>query len=77
MLPPSNLYAHVFAVKTHLTPRENLHLLEIGLKGNCKAEMKDGVTSFTGLKFKSTSYNNEVNDSPLVSVSDQKGVPGA
>jgi len=38
----------------------NYDLINVGIKGNDKIELKDGKALFTGLKFRTTSYNNEV-----------------
>ena len=40
---------------------ENFHLHDVGLIGQTRAEIIDGVGSFTSLKFSTTSYINEVN----------------
>jgi hypothetical protein len=62
MLAPSNLYAHIFAVKIVIDPQEkseNIHLEDVGLRGISKIDMVDSQAYFSTLKFESTSYNND------------------
>jgi len=59
ILCPSNLYVEIYAVKAVFNNLENFHLHDVGLCGQTKAEITDGVGSFTSLKFSTTSYINE------------------
>ena len=57
---PPNLYAEIFSVKAVLNNYESFHLVDTGLSGPTKAEIYDGFAYFSGLKFSSTSYKNNV-----------------
>ena len=47
ILCPSNLYVEIFAVKAIFNNLENFHLQDVGLTGQTRAEIIDGVGSFT------------------------------
>jgi hypothetical protein len=36
----------------------SFHLIDVGLKGNNKFFIEDSITTISGLKFNTTSYNN-------------------
>lgn len=51
-------------VKPTESPMKTFHLLEVGVKGNQKVDMENGKCVFSGLKFNTTSYNNNVRSHP-------------
>jgi hypothetical protein len=64
LLPPPNLYAKIFAVKREpnevnaFNPSEGV-VFDVGLKGNEEKLLVNSYAIFSGLKFKTTSYNHE------------------
>ena len=42
---------------------KDMHLEDVGLEGQTILKMEDGIATFQKLKFASTSYNNDVNES--------------
>lgn len=60
IVPPSNLSAHIFAAKAVFKDLEHFHLVEVPLKGETRKDLKDGMVRFSGIKFDTTSYNNDV-----------------
>lgn len=56
----SNLYAQVFAAKVTKHEKGRRVFTDIGLKGQSRKEVQGGITSFTGLKFITTSFHHEV-----------------
>jgi len=59
ILPPADLKAQLLAVKVLLHRVEQVKLFDLGLKGSTIQDLSDGVCTFSGVKFSSTSYNNE------------------
>jgi hypothetical protein len=47
-------------VKAMMNNIENFHLLDVGVKGNCRVPFNKNKCVFSGLKFSTTSYNHEV-----------------
>ena len=47
ILCPGNLYVEIFAVKVNFERLENFHLEDVGLTGQTKVEIIDGVATFT------------------------------
>jgi len=60
ILPPADLKAQLLAVKVLLNRVEQVKLFDLGLKGSNIQDLSDGACTFSGVKFSSTSYNNEV-----------------
>ncbi|EGR31832.1 hypothetical protein IMG5_101460 [Ichthyophthirius multifiliis] len=56
---PKNVYAFIFAVTAETKDLSNFHLIDIGLLGQTKILLEDGLATFSALKFSSTSYNNQ------------------
>lgn len=51
---------NLFAAKVQFKNFEDFHLVEVPLKGQTTADLKNGTASFHSIKFDTTSYNNEV-----------------
>ena len=56
---PNDLCVEIFAVKSLFNDLEYFNLHDVGLNGKTKIDIVDGVASFTGLKFSTTSYKSE------------------
>lgn len=50
----------IYAVKAATKDIYNFHLQDVGLKGIQKVTLENGAATFSALKFKTTSYNNDV-----------------
>lgn len=59
ILPPSDLKTELLAVKVLSNKAEQFKLFDIGLKGVAVQDLSEGMAVFPGLKFNSTSYNND------------------
>jgi len=54
-----DLKAELMAVKVLSNKAEQFKLFDIGFKGGSVQDLSEGQTVFSGLKFNSTSYNND------------------
>jgi len=52
----------MYAVKPQLGSDNKVVLVDVGLLGTSKVDIIDGKATLQGLKFSSTSFNNEVVD---------------
>jgi hypothetical protein len=52
--------AQLLAVKVLLNKAEQFKLYDLGLKGPAIQDLSEGQAVFSGIKFSSTSYNNDV-----------------
>eukprot|EP01017_Pseudomicrothorax_dubius_P038054 TRINITY_DN5649_c0_g1_i2.p1 TRINITY_DN5649_c0_g1~~TRINITY_DN5649_c0_g1_i2.p1 ORF type:complete len:292 (+),score=59.27 TRINITY_DN5649_c0_g1_i2:68-943(+) len=59
LLCPRNLYAELIACKIVMDDGKTPILHDVGLRGETKQEIQNGYVYFSGIKFASTSYNNE------------------
>ena len=46
-------------VKSQISAKNNLHLVDVGIRGNNKMELERNKCTFSAVKFESTSYNQE------------------